>query len=189
MTNIVCLYPDAADVPCKQVMSKLDRGPGQKDMDCNARLQSWVFISLPMCLQHNCRHLRDRPTVWSIQVFLFKKICVTFLLIALKITNLSHSHLIFLAFFVFGGTDPETKIGGYCNAFGDAFTCPKCKAVWEQVGAIPTTRVCLQNPKVRRELNTIVDKEDPMQLAMQEMEVANSNLANLLSILGDQGVF
>jgi hypothetical protein len=186
MTNIVRLYPDAADVPGKRVMTKIDSGPGRKEIDFNARLRNMGFYIYP-CVPNTTAVTQETDQLYGpFKSFFRENLC------NVSADRIEHNkplsfspHL--LGLFVFGGTDPETNIGGYRNAFGDAFTREKCKAVWEKVGAIPTTRACLQDPKVRRELNDVDDEEDPMQLAMNEMQAANTNSTNLLSIRGYQG--
>ena len=88
--------------------------------------------------------------------------------------------------FVFSGHDPETGIQGYIDSFNFAFFCEKCLRAWELVGAVPPTCACLKDPKVRRELGDAT-WEDAMQIAMTEMQEANTNSCNLLHHLGYDG--
>ena len=89
--------------------------------------------------------------------------------------------------FVFGGTDPETNLSHYRNSFEEAFSVDRCIAVWEKVGAVPCTRACLQDPKVRREHGDVDDETDQMQLVMAEMQQANDTATSLLIHRGYRG--
>ncbi len=47
--------------------------------------------------------------------------------------------------FLFGGTDPETGVDTYVDAFASAFTKETCLAAWEAVGTAPPSCVCLKD--------------------------------------------
>ncbi len=56
---------------------------------------------------------------------------------------------------VFGGEDPETG----CvveSAFQAGFAHTQNLRAWAKVGAVPLTRACLQNSKVRRSKNIVI---------------------------------
>ncbi len=79
-----------------------------------------------------------------------------------------------------------TGVSGYCDAFAASFSTKQCIAVWESVGAVPCTCVCLRNEKVWRELGD-VDAKDSIQIALVEMQTANTMACDLLSAHGFNG--
>ena len=185
--NIVRLYPDAADIPGKRVMAKLDSGPARANNMClMARLRNRGIYLYP-CVPNTTAVTQETDQSYGPFKTAFRanlsKICDD---------RLTHNKPIQFApylcgLFVFGGTDPETGLSDYRNAFEEAFSTERCVAVWEKVGAVPFTRACLQDPKVRREQGDVTEEEDPMQLAMKEMQQANDNATNLLILRGYQG--
>ncbi len=88
--------------------------------------------------------------------------------------------------FVFGGTDPETNVGRYVDAFVDSFSKELCIAAWEAVGAVPPTRACLNNKKVSWELGNS-DSNHKIQRTMREMQFANTLSCDLLITRGFKG--
>ncbi len=184
--SIIPLYPDMEDVPGKRVLIKIDSGPGRSNnqMMC-ARLRNrgaYLFPGVPNTTsvsQETDRGYGPFKTA-------FRK----------NLSTLSADRMVagkkvsfppwLVGLFVFGGCDPETGIDGYEDAFNFAFSREKCLRAWELVGAIPPTRACLNDPKVRRELGDS-SPEDEMQIAMVEMQEVNTNSCNLLQHLGYDG--
>ena len=49
---------------------------------------------------------------------------------------------------VFGGIDPVTSKGGFCNVFDEGMNVAKCIVAWGKVGVIRLTMKCLESHKV-----------------------------------------
>ncbi len=81
---------------------------------------------------------------------------------------------------MFGGKYPETRIETYCNAFASAFHKEKNLKRREAVGAVPPMRDCLKSPKVCHEVGDA--GPDNMQIAMAEVQYANTIACNLLTV-------
>ncbi len=82
---------------------------------------------------------------------------------------------------VFGGQDPETGIGAYHDAFAAAFHKGKNLKCWDAVRAVPPTQACLKSPTVCPDIGDS-SLEENMQIAMREMQVANTIAYNLLTV-------
>jgi hypothetical protein len=72
------------------------------------------------------------------------------------------------------------------NAFGLSFSIDKNEAVWIKVGAVPLTRACLNDPKVRHEIvmdaNGVIDVDaDPQTVTLLDLEVLNTSACDILS--------
>jgi hypothetical protein len=84
---------------------------------------------------------------------------------------------------VFGGEDPETGcVMG--SAFQEGFNIPQNLNAWAKVLAVPLTRACLQNPKVRRSIGDGTDEQQAMALLIQEH---NAMACTALSLAGYNG--
>ena len=81
---------------------------------------------------------------------------------------------------VYGGIDPES--GAECeDAVEKGFCEEKNKNSWEQVGACPLTKACLNNPKLR---HSGADKNDPNYNVYQEMQSQNDSSTAQLVAMG-----
>ena len=74
---------------------------------------------------------------------------------------------------IFEGTDPITKMGGYRNAFQEAFSKEKCLEAWSKVGNAPLTIKCLESDKVRHELTEDNDDDKPLAEVYCAMQAQN----------------
>jgi hypothetical protein len=84
---------------------------------------------------------------------------------------------------VYGGIDPES--GAECeDAVEKGFCEEKNKNSWEQVGACPLTKACLNNPKLR---HSGADKNDPNYNVYQEMQSQNDSSTAQLVAMGYNG--
>ncbi len=87
--------------------------------------------------------------------------------------------------FIFVGHDPKTGIQGYINVINFAFSCEMCLQ-GELVGAVPLTCTCLIDPKVKRKVRDS-SQEDVMQIAMTDVQEANTKSCNILQCLECDG--
>ncbi len=85
--------------------------------------------------------------------------------------------------FGFGGTDPETGVGKYVDAFAIACTKENCLAAWEAVGAVPQTHACLNDKGVCHKLGD-ASADDVTQITMQKMQRENLLVCDLLTARG-----
>ncbi len=86
---------------------------------------------------------------------------------------------------VFGGTDVEVDEGPTIeSAFQRGFLKEQCIAVWEKVGAVPLSRKCLQDTKVRR---LIGDGDECQQSEVLQTQSVNDIATHALSMSGYDG--
>lgn len=83
---------------------------------------------------------------------------------------------------VFGGTDFETGVTNYDDAFAMGFSRERNLFAWAAVGAAPLTRSCLQSNDVIQ--NTA---SDPMHVIHQKIEDSNRLACQLLTARGYNG--
>ena len=96
---------------------------------------------------------------------------------------------------VFGGEDVSTTTGKTLvlpDIFSLCFSKKKNLEVWAKVGAVPLTRACLQDTKVRHEVHTgpdgIIDLTvDPMARRIHNIDTVNSSSCDLLRAAGYSG--
>ena len=84
---------------------------------------------------------------------------------------------------VFGGCDPETGLI-VASTFEKGFSKAQNIRAWEQVGAVPLSRKCLQSPKVRC---SIGDGNDNQQALVHLIVEHNSIACNALTMEGYNG--
>ena len=84
---------------------------------------------------------------------------------------------------VFGGCDPETGLI-VASAFEKGFSKAQNICTWEQVGAVPLSRKCLQSPKVRRSTG---DGDDDQQALVHLIVEHNVIACNALTMEGYTG--
>jgi hypothetical protein len=86
---------------------------------------------------------------------------------------------------VFGGTDVEVDEGLTIeSAFQCGFSKEQCIAAWEKVGAVPFSRICLQDKKVRR---SIGDGAEDQQSEVIQTQSCNDIATHALSMSGYNG--
>mmetsp|Transcript_12938 Transcript_12938/g.27456 ORF Transcript_12938/g.27456 Transcript_12938/m.27456 type:complete len:136 (-) Transcript_12938:466-873(-) len=86
----------------------------------------------------------------------------------------------------FWGTDPETGVDCYNDVFAESFSKESSIAAWEAVGAVPPSHACLNDKQVLWELGD-ASQDDVTQIAMMEMQMANTIACDLLTARGFQG--
>jgi hypothetical protein len=83
---------------------------------------------------------------------------------------------------VFGGVDPETNLE-IPSAFELGFSRERCLESWRKIGAAPLTRLCLDNPQVRKSIDS--DKE--YALLVNSVQEANEYAVYSLTKAGYDG--
>ncbi len=84
---------------------------------------------------------------------------------------------------VFGGVDPETDLG-ILSAFAElGFSRERCLESWRKIGAVPLTRLCLDDPQVRKSID--FDKE--YALLVNSVQEANEYAVYSLTEAGYDG--
>ena len=148
---IIPLYPDVSNTKGKRVLIKLDRGPGRTNPDLLASLRTLGFVLYPV-VPNTTAVSQETDQVYR----LFKSIFCKHLDKISSGQKRNNKPVSFapslVGLFVFGGTDPETNISGWRNAFVIAFSKEKCLHSWSKVGAAPFTMACLESETVRHEL-------------------------------------
>ena len=172
---IMPLYPDAADVPGKRVMIKIDSGPGRNNEEMLVSLRLRGFYLLPGL--PNSTHVTQETdqnygmfkTYQRSNLEVLTALCIRFR------TTLTVSDLVTI---VFGGqVKKENTITGASynleleEAFDKAFSRLSNLKSWLKVGAVPLTRACMYHKDVVHE---IVDDEDGT-IVIDEEEGAGEN--------------
>ena len=84
---------------------------------------------------------------------------------------------------VYGGVDPETNLV-MKSAFKAGFSRNACVCAWENVGAAPPTRTCLENKKVFKSLG---DGNDSYQALLVGIQMSNDISTHMLTSAGYKG--
>ena len=144
---IVPLFPDVQNKKGKRVLIKIDSGPGCTNPELLACLRTLGFVLYPG-VPNTTAVLQETDQCYGLFKSIFRE----------NLDNVSsdrkknNKQVSFppnlVGLFVFGGTDPETKISGYRNAFSIAFSKDKCLHSWKRVGAAPLTMACLHSEQV-----------------------------------------
>jgi hypothetical protein len=87
---------------------------------------------------------------------------------------------------VYGGTIPvDSSMTITCrNALVELFNIASNKSLWSKVSAVPNTRKCLTNPKVRHEGT---DEHDPQFDVFQDIQSQNNYSTTQLNVTGYRG--
>ena len=183
-TEILPLYPDAAGVPGKRVIMKVDSGPGSSNIEMLARLRllgCYLILSVPNTTQLYQETNQGHGIFKSKYRINLRKLA-TYRFALSKTLNISD-----LALIVFVETVSEDCI--LVNAFQLAFSVAKNNPTWLAVGACPVTRACLESKIVRhqvvRDSNGVCDVDaDYHSELLLHVEVHNKLCCGLLSSRG-----
>jgi len=180
------LYPDAADIPGKRVIVKIDSGPGRCNNTLLARLRIrgiLLYAGVPNTTsvsQETDRNYGQFKNVYRRNLEKYahdrEKAC--------KSTAVS---VVLIGLFVYGGVDPVTN-EEYENAFQAGFSKERNLSAWAKVGAAPLTRACLDDEQVRHDGGT-QDEQDPMSAHLRTIQSKNDHAVfclNTLSYNGDK---
>jgi hypothetical protein len=164
--SIMRLYPDAAPEKGKWVCIKCDSGPGRLNADLLAYMRFHGFLLYPSVPNTTAVTQETDQSYGPFQSKLRTNLQVLIdeRLHAEKPTSLSPW---IVGLVVFGGEDPETG----CvveSAFQAGFNHTQNLRAWAKVGAVPLTRACLQNSKVRRSIGDGTDEQQATALLIQE---------------------
>jgi len=165
--SIILLYPDLEDTPGKHVLLKVDSSPGRNRREflvkCRFRgLYTYPGLPNASSVQQEM-DLNYGPFKFVIRNNL-REIYSAFYAADLSIPlNTSTFGLI-----AYGGTIPvDTTSTITCrNTLAETFDAASNKHLWSKVGAVPHTRKCLTNSKVRHDET---DERDPNFDAYQDI--------------------
>jgi hypothetical protein len=183
--SIVPLYPDLADMPGKRVLLKVDSGPG-----CNGRellmkcrfCGLYIYPGLPNATSVQQETDHNYGPFKGVVRDNLKKMSSAFYAAGLTIPlNMTTFGLI-----VYGGTipvGPSTTVT--CrNALAETFDVASNLTSWREVGAVPHTRKCLTNSKVRHDGT---DERDPSFDIYQDIQSQNGFSTAQLNLMGFRG--
>jgi hypothetical protein len=180
--SIMKLYPDATPVKGKWVVIKCDSSPGRLNPDLLVYLRYHGFLLYPG-VPNTTAVLRETDQSFGP----FKSAVRTNLqfLVDEQIREDAPWTLSswIIGLVVFGGCDPETELI-VASAFEKGFSKAQNIRAWEQVGAFPLSRKCLQSPKVRR---SIGDGNDDQQALVHLIVEHNVIACNALTMEGYNG--
>jgi hypothetical protein len=180
--SIMKLYPDATPVKGKWVVIKCDSGPGRLNPDLLVYLRYHGFLLYPG-VPNTTAVLRETDQSFGP----FKSAVRTNLQFLVDEQIREDApwtlSLWIIGLVVFGGCDPETELI-VASAFEKGFSKAQNIRAWEQVGAFPLSRKCLQSPKVRR---SIGDGNDNQQALVHLIVEHNVIACNALTMEGYNG--
>jgi hypothetical protein len=188
--SILPLFPDAADVPGKRIILKVDSGPGRHYGPMLAKLRVRGVYLVPGVpnttavtqeTDQNYGHFKSvyRRNIRNLSQERFSR------KMTMRVTD--------LPLLVFGGTCNDTGIE--CeSAFVDGFSVTANLMAWRKCGAVPLTRSALKSDKVRHQVpvgpaleNMEELTDDPEVEILRELERANESFCNQLTDLGCDG--
>jgi hypothetical protein len=184
------LYPDVSDLPHRRVIVKCDSGPGRENLEMLAQLRVlgvYLFPSVP----NSSSVTQEMDQLYS----LFKSIVrrnLEILFDARLRASKSSVGREDVGLLVFGGVwtsnDGSVEVE-LENAFERSFSTEKVRHAWEVVGAVPLTRACLNDSKVRHEIfiaqdGTVSSEGDPLSVLYDDLQQANNMVVTQLFELG-----
>jgi len=142
MAAILPLYPDAADVPGRRVLIKVDSGPGRMNTQMLARLRIRGVYFVPGV--PNSTHVtQETDQNYGLFKSIYRKNLDVLTQHCFRMNQtLSIAHSVFC---IFGGNEEGWVLD---NAFAKAFSKRRNLACWKKCGAVPLTRACLDDNKV-----------------------------------------
>jgi hypothetical protein len=155
----------------KWVVIKCDSSPGRLNPDLLAYLRYHRFLLYPGVPNTTAVSQEKSAVRTNLQLLINKQIC--------KDAPRTLSPWI-VGLVVFGGCNPETGLID-ASAFEKGFSKAQNIRAWEQVGAVPLSRKCLQSPKVRR---SIGDGNDDQQVLVHLIVEHNVIACNALTMEG-----
>ena len=166
--SIIPLYPDLEDTPGKHVLLKVDSGPGRNERELLGKYRCfrglYIYPGLPNATSVQQEMDLNYGPFKSVVRNNLREISSAFYAADLSIPlNTSTFGLI-----VYGDTIPvgTTSTITCQNALAETFDAASNKHSWSKVGAVPHTRKCLTNLKVRHDGT---DKRDPNFDAYQDI--------------------
>jgi hypothetical protein len=183
--SIVPLYPDLADTPGKRVLLKVDSGPGRNGRELLQKCRFrglYIYPGLPNATSVQQETDQNYGPFKGVVRDNLKKMLSAFYAAGLTIPlNMTTFGLI-----VYGGTipvGPSTTVT--CrNALAETFDVASNLTSWREVGAVPHTRKCLTNSKVRHDGT---DERDPNFDIYQDIQSQNDFSTAQLNLMGFRG--
>jgi hypothetical protein len=183
--SIVPLYPDLKDMPGKRILLKIDSGPGRNGRELLMSCQfCWFYLypGLPNAtsVQQEVGHNYD--PFKSVVCDNLKKMSSAFYAAGLTIPlNMTTFGLI-----VCGGTIPVGLLTTITcrNALEETFDVESNLNLLRAVGAVPHTRKCLKNSKVR---HNGTDERDPNLNTYQDIQSKYDYSTAQLNLTGYRG--
>ncbi len=177
--SIVPLYLDLEDTPGKQVLLKVDSGPGRngRDLMNKARFRGvYLFPGLPNATSVQQETDTNYGPFKSVIRSNLKNIA-TASFSAQKSMKLGPSTF---GLIVYGGVCPISKV--VCkNAVDRAFNVKSNQHLWAEVGAVPFTMKCLENKNVG---HNGTDRDDPNFDAFADVQSQNDYSTTQLTMMG-----
>jgi hypothetical protein len=182
--SIVPLYPDLKDMPGKCVLLEVDSNPGRNGRELLMKCQFcglYIYPGLPNATSVQQETDLNYDLFKSIVRNNLKEISSAFyadnLLIPLNIST--------FGLIVYGGTIPVGTSTITCqNALVETFDVALNENSWREVGAVPHTRKCLANLKVRHDGT---DEWDPNFDPYQDVQPQNDYSTTQLNVMGYRG--
>jgi hypothetical protein len=171
---IMPLYPDAADIPGKRVIIKIDSGPGRTNESMLAELRVKGFYLLPG-LPNSTHVTQETDQNYGLFKHVLRKNLEKLTReMAAKRQRLQIPDMVWL---VFGGTKDGITLD---NAFEAAFNREHNKKCWKKVGTVPLTRNCLYHEDVSHficydkdgAIDVDADPETTKLVALEEINVS-----------------
>ena len=183
---IIPLYPDAADLPGKRVIIKIDSGPGRMNEAMLVELRVMGLYLLPGLL--NSTHVTQETdqNYGHLKNLIHRNLEILTLALQLLGVPLRVPDLVWL---VFGGKKDDITL---VRAFDESFSIEANKHAWCKVGAVPLTRNCMWHEDVSHHIhideNGTIDLEaDPETAKLHMWEEMNKACCNFLTSLGCHG--
>jgi hypothetical protein len=184
LTLVPCLFPDAADVPGKRVMIKCDSGPGRDSLELLADLRVRGIYLFPAVPNSSAVTQEMDQCYGPFKSGVRQNLDVLFQdRLQSQINSVGRNDI---GMIVFGG---ELQSGRRLkNVFESSFSIANNKRAWQKVGAVPLTRACLDDAKVRHEVTiradgTVVNQEeggDPLACLYDDLERSNKTFVGFL---------
>jgi len=184
--SLVTLYPDAADIPGKQVLLKADSGPGRKNTDLMAYLRVRGFYLIPG-LPNSTHVTQEMELLIGALKSVFYQNLEKLTRGCLMRKRAVPSGAEIVGLLLFGGlflcNDPNENIDvQFINAFQVAGNKEKVRGYFEKIGFAPFTRKYLENKRVRHD-----SSNDPMAEEYDALEHHNATACGVLDVFGYDG--
>ena len=181
MNSILPLYPNTCDRPGYRLLLKCDSGPGRLQIELLAKLR-FLGIYLYPCVPNTTAVTQETDRTYGMFKSRYRQNLE--LLVdecvrqdkSVSVPQYKHGLL------VFGGVDDKTKLE-LESAFEVGFSRQRCLDSWEKIGAAPPTRKCLDDPQVRKSIDS--DKE--YALLVNSVQEANEYAVYSLTEAGYDG--
>jgi hypothetical protein len=184
LTLVPRLFPDAADVVGKRVMIKCDSGPGRDSLELLADLRVRGIYLFPAVPNSSAVTQEMDQCYGPFKSGVRQNLDILFQdRLQSQINSVGRNDI---GMIVFGRKLRSGRI--LKNVFEALFSVNNNKRSWRKVGAVPLTRACLDDAKVRHEVTiradgTVVNQEeggDPLACLYADLERSNKTFVGLL---------